>query len=166
MVIFLLAHGVVLNSKGKMCRKYILDTLKRWQVLYGADGFRMDLMGIVDIETVNMILAQGKKIDPSFMLYGEGWNMGTAIPENERTTIENNHQTPGVGFFNDHFRDTLRGNNQIETKGYVSGDTYKTNEAIICMADYQKFYSIEQNLNYIECHDNATMYDKINVSIV
>jgi len=158
--------GNDLNSKGKMCRKYILDTLKRWQVLYGADGFRMDLMGIVDIETVNMILAQGKKIDPSFMLYGEGWNMGTAIPENERTTIENNHQTPGVGFFNDHFRDTLRGNNQIETKGYVSGDTYKTNEAIICMADYQKFYSIEQNLNYIECHDNATMYDKINVSNV
>ena len=151
------------NTTAKMCRKYILDMCKRWQLLYGADGFRMDLMGIIDIDTVNAIYRQGKAIDPSFLLYGEGWNMGT-LPENQKAIIENNQLLPGVGFFNNYFRDTLRGNNQLERKGYISGDTYKTNEAIIALCDYGKFSSIEQNLNYLECHDNATNYDKLLVS--
>lgn len=156
--------GNDLNSTAKMCRKYILDMCKRWQVLYGVDGFRMDLMGIVDNDTVNMIYEQGHALDSSFMLYGEGWNMGTALPDSEKTTIENNHKTPHVGFFNDHFRDTVKGPNQMEVKGYTSGDTYKTNEAIIAMCDYNKFLSIEQSINYTECHDNATVFDKFIIS--
>ena len=156
--------GNDLNTTAKMCRKYILDMCKRWQVLYGVDGFRMDLMGIVDNDTVNMIYEQGHALDSSFMLYGEGWNMGTALPDSEKTTIENNHKTPHVGFFNDHFRDTVKGPNQMEVKGYTSGDTYKTNEAIIAMCDYNKFLSIEQSINYTECHDNATVFDKFIIS--
>ena len=62
------------------------------------------------------------------MLYGEGWNMGTALPDSEKTIIENNHKTPHVGFFNDHFRDTIKGPNQMEVKGYTSGDTYKNSD--------------------------------------
>ena len=148
-----------MNSTAKMCRKYILDMCKRWQTLYGVDGYRMDLMGILDVETVNAIEEQGRSIDPSFMLYGEGWNMGT-LPIEEKAIIENNGKMPQVGFFNDFFRDTMRGNNQMEIKGYTSGDTYKTNEAIFAMCDYNKFSSIEQSINYVECHDNATVYDK------
>ncbi|MBP3276035.1 type I pullulanase [Kandleria sp.] len=151
--------GNDMNSTAKMCRKYILDMCKRWQTLYGVDGYRMDLMGILDVETVNAIEEQGRSIDPSFMLYGEGWNMGT-LPIEEKAIIENNGKMPQVGFFNDFFRDTMRGNNQMEIKGYTSGDTYKTNEAIFAMCDYNKFSSIEQSINYVECHDNATVYDK------
>lgn len=151
------------NTTAKMCRKYILDMCKRWQVLYGCDGFRMDLMGIIDIDTVNAIEAQGRSIDPSFILYGEGWDMGT-LPQDVKATMNNHASLPRVSFFNDHFRDTLRGSNQMETKGYTSGDTYKTNEAIIAMCDYNKFTSIEQSINYVECHDNGTVYDKFSIS--
>ena len=156
--------GNDLNTTAKMCRKYILDMCKRWQLLYGADGFRFDLMGLIDMETMKLIDAQGKANDPSFMVYGEGWNMMTALAENKRTTIQNNRMIPHVGFFNDFFRDTLRGTNQIETKGYFSGDTYKTNDAMKAICNLDMFDNISQSINYVECHDNATCYDKLQIS--
>ncbi|WP_028042138.1 type I pullulanase [Candidatus Stoquefichus massiliensis] len=156
--------GNDLNTTAKMCRKYILDMCKRWQLLYGIDGYRFDLMGIIDIETMKLVDAQGKALDSSFMVYGEGWNMMTALPENKRTTIQNNRQVPHIGFFNDFFRDTLRGTNQMETKGYFSGDTYKTNDAMKAICNLDMFENISQSINYVECHDNATCYDKLLIS--
>lgn len=153
--------GNDLNTTAKMCRKYILDMCKRWQVLYGIDGYRFDLMGLIDIDTMKLIDAQAKAIDPSFIVYGEGWNMATALLEEKRTTIQNNRKTPQLGFFNDFFRDTLRGTNQMESKGYFSGDTYKTNDAIRAMCQFDMFDNIGQSINYVECHDNATCYDKL-----
>ena len=156
--------GNDLNTKAKMCRKYILDMCKRWQVLYGCDGFRFDLMGIIDIETMKMVEKQGREIDPSFIVYGEGWNMPTALDESERTIIANNSKVPHIAFFNDVFRNTCRGSNQMENKGYFSGDTYKTNEAINVICNTTMFGSIDQSINYVECHDNATTYDKLKIS--
>ena len=156
--------GNDLNSTAKMCQKYILDMCKRWQELYGIDGYRFDLMGIIDQSTMKKIYAQGKKIDPSFIVYGEGWNMGTALEEEKRTIIDNNAMVPEIGFFNDYFRDTMRGNNSWEDKGYISGNTYKTNDAIKAICNYEKFAKITQSINYIECHDNAVTYDKLGVS--
>lgn len=156
--------GNDLNTTAKMCRKYILDMCKRWQILYGIDGYRFDLMGLIDIETMKLVDAQGKAIDSSFMVYGEGWNMMTALAENKRTTIQNNRMVPHIGFFNDFFRDTLRGTNQMESKGYFSGDTYKANDAMKAMCNLDMFDNISQSINYVECHDNATCYDKLQIS--
>lgn len=156
--------GNDLNTTALMCRKYILDMCRRWQVLYGIDGFRFDLMGIIDQETMKLVDAQGKALDPSFVVYGEGWNMPTALDEEMRTTIQNNLKTPYIGFFNDFFRDTLRGTNQMETKGYFSGDTYKTNDAMKAICNLDMFAKITQSVNYVECHDNATCYDKLQIS--
>lgn len=156
--------GNDLNTTALMCRKYILDMCRRWQVLYGIDGFRFDLMGIIDQETMKLVDAQGKALDPSFVVYGEGWNMPTALDEDVRTTIQNNLKTPYIGFFNDFFRDTLRGTNQMETKGYFSGDTYKTNDAMKAICNLDMFAKITQSINYVECHDNATCYDKLQIS--
>lgn len=156
--------GNDLNTTAKMCRKYILDMCKRWQVLYGIDGYRFDLMGLIDIDTMKLIDAQCKGRDPSFIIYGEGWNMHTAISEDIRTTIQNNRKTPNLGFFNDFFRDTMRGTNQMESKGYISGDTYKTNDAIKAICNYDMFDNISQSINYVECHDNATTFDKFQIS--
>lgn len=153
--------GNDLNTTAKMCRKYILHMCKRWQTLYGIDGYRFDLMGLIDITTMKLVDAQAKAIDPSFIVYGEGWNMQTALSEDKRTTIQNNRKTPNLGFFNDFFRDTLRGTNQMESKGYFSGDTYKTNDAIKAMCNFDMFDNISQSINYVECHDNATCYDKL-----
>jgi len=156
--------GNDVNTKAKMCRKYILDMCKRWQVLYGVDGFRFDLMGLIDIETMKLIEKQAHEIDPSFLIYGEGWNMETAIPENERSMMGNHAKLPEISFFNDYFRNTMRGTNQMEIKGFFSGDTYKTFDAMIAMCDVHKFSHIHQSINYVECHDNATCYDKIQIS--
>lgn len=156
--------GNDLNTTALMCRKYILDMCRRWQVLYGIDGFRFDLMGIIDQETMKLVDAQGKALVPSFVVYGEGWNMPTALDEEMRTTIQNNLKTPYIGFFNDFFRDTLRGTNQMETKGYFSGDTYKTNDAMKAICNLDMFAKITQSINYVECHDNATCYDKLQIS--
>lgn len=156
--------GNDLNTTAKMCRKYILDMCKRWQILYGIDGYRFDLMGLIDIETMKLVDAQGKANDSSFMVYGEGWNMMTALAENKRTTIQNNRMVPHIGFFNDFFRDTLRGTNQMESKGYFSGDTYKANDAMKAMCNLDMFDNISQSINYVECHDNATCYDKLQIS--
>lgn len=156
--------GNDLNTTALMCRKYILDMCRRWQVLYGIDGFRFDLMGIIDQETMKLVDAQGEALDPSFVVYGEGWNMPTALDEEMRTTIQNNLKTPYIGFFNDFFRDTLRGTNQMETKGYFSGDTYKTNDAMKAICNLDMFAKITQSINYVECHDNATCYDKLQIS--
>lgn len=156
--------GNDLNTTAKMCRKYILDICKRWQILYGVDGFRFDLMGIIDVETINQVYSQGKEIDDSFILYGEGWNMDTALPYENRATIINQVKTPNVGYFNDYIRDTLRGANEIGKSGYISGDTYKTNDAMVAICDLNKFSNINQSINYTECHDNITCYDKLKLS--
>ena len=156
--------GNDLNTTGKMCRKYILDMCKRWQVLYGADGYRFDLMGLIDQDTIKLVDAQGKAIDPSFMVYGEGWDMDTAIPPHIRSTMQNHASLSQISFFNDFFRNTMRGTNQNETKGYISGDTYKVNDAMKAMCHCDMFTSISQSINYVECHDNATCFDKLMIS--
>ena len=153
--------GNDVNTTAKMCRKYILDMCKRWQVLYDIDGYRFDLMGLIDQKTMKLVDEQARAINPSFIVYGEGWNMETALEEKKRTTIDNNFDTPNIGFFNDYFRNTMRGSNQMESKGYLSGDTYKTNDAIYAMCSTKKFANIGQSINYVECHDNATCYDKL-----
>ena len=153
--------GNDLNTTAKMCRKYILDMCKRWQELYDIDGYRFDLMGLIDQRTMKLIDEQARALNPSFIVYGEGWNMGTALDEKKRTTLDNNFDTPNIGFFNDYFRNTMRGSNQMESKGYLSGDTYKTNDAIYAMCSTKKFANIGQSINYVECHDNATCYDKL-----
>ena len=156
--------GNDLNTTAVMCRRYILEMCKRWQVIYGIDGYRFDLMGIIDIDTMKFIEAQGKSIDPSFIVYGEGWNMGTALPEDKRTTIQNHQQVPHIGFFSDFFRDTIKGTNQMENKGYFLGDMYKINDALKAISDLDMFTSPNQSIHFVECHDNATCFDKIQIS--
>lgn len=156
--------GNELNTNAKMCRKYILDMCKRWQVLYGVDGYRFDLMGLVDIDTIRLVNEQAKAIDPSFMVYGEGWNMGDILPNYMKATMDNHAMLQDIGFFNDTFRNTMRGTNQMESLGYLSGDTYKTFEGMKMMCNIEKFTNISQSINYVECHDNATCYDKIQIS--
>ena len=82
--------GNDLESRHQMVRRYIKDMCLRWQKLYGVDGFRFDLMGIIDIETLNQVYDQASKIDDSFIMYGEGWNMPTAMDDHEKG-MQDNH---------------------------------------------------------------------------
>lgn len=152
-------------SERPMMRKLIVDACKWWIDFYHIDGFRFDLMGIIDVITLEQIAAYARKKDPSFLLYGEGWNMGgeASVPLGH---VENKKLIPEYSFFNDKFREAA--------KRYIGGDYFLEKEhfkySILgsCLdygEDKARFENAERSLNYVECHDNATYYDFLSSSL-
>lgn len=154
--------GNDINSECFMVRKYIMDMCKRWQEIYGVDGFRFDLMGILDVYTMNTLEKELVSQDPYCILYGEGWNMSTMLPDHHKAMMDNHHLMPRISFFNDRYRDILKGTTFSEghsTLGYLSGNLGLINEAMKQFTNTEKFTEINQSINYAECHDNSTVYD-------
>ena len=161
--------GNDVDSQKKMVRKYIVDMSKRWQQFYGFDGFRFDLMGIIDIETINEIYRVCSDYDSSFILYGEGWNMPTNLPDSEKAMQYNHDKLLNVSFFNDTFREVLKGgsgDSVLVNKGFVTGNLYETQRARDVINGLSFYSKVDQSINYVECHDNATVFDKLYISNV
>lgn len=170
--------GNELASERAMVRKYILDSVEFWAREYKIDGFRFDLMGLVDIETVNLIRDKLTEINPQILMYGEGWTGGESpIPANKLAYKWNSYQFARVGLFNDNIRDAVKGGvfNIFDT-GYVSGNFNATNSIRRCLVgsiphsqvngsdDACFAYNPTQTINYCEAHDNNTLWDKLTVS--
>lgn len=160
--------GNDLASEKLMVRKLIIDSLKYLTKEFGIDGFRFDLLGITDIDTTKQIISELKAINPNIMLYGEGWDMGTELPSDKKTTIYNSFKVPEIGFFNDTFRDIAKGHNFGSEKGYLLGNaSYLEGFKFIyygSVVNYcypPRFKNANQSINYVECHDNSTLFDKI-----
>ena len=97
-------------SEHEMYRKYMIDSLTHWVKEYQIDGFRFDLMGVLDIDTMNVIAERLKEIRPDVYLYGEGWNGGpSSLAEEKRAFKASAKKMPGIGMFNDDIRDTIKG---------------------------------------------------------
>ncbi|MGN1183324.1 MAG: type I pullulanase [Faecalibacillus sp.] len=161
--------GNDLESRRYMVRRYILDMCLRWQKLYGMDGYRFDLMGIIDIDTLNLVYDKLSDIDPHFLMYGEGWNMDTALPNSLKGMQDNHEKMLNIGFFNDRFRETLKGGSgdgSLKDKGYFSGNMYNCEISGECMKNINRYSYVDQSINYVECHDNATTFDKFAISNV
>ena len=137
-----------------MNRKFIIDSLKYYQDTFKIDGFRFDLMGLIDVETINLIKEELAKVNLNVLLYGEGWDMNTAYPKELLATMYNQKKLNGIGFFNDEFRNAIKGNNNKE--GLFFG---KFNKALIEKLLNGTEYGIN-SINYVECHDNLTFYDQ------
>ena len=118
------ANGSLVNNSGcgndtaserKMMRKYIVDSVTYWAKNYNVDGFRFDLMGLIDTETMKEVRAALDKIDPSIIILGEGWDMNTTMDKSKMTIQPNAYQVAsdgknnGIAFFNDSIRDGLKG---------------------------------------------------------
>lgn len=156
-------------SERAMMRKYIIDSVKYWVNEYHVDGFRFDLMGLHDVETMRAVRAELNKINPSIIIYGEGWDMGN-LPRNERAIQPHAKEMLGIGYFNDNIRDNLKGpfNNEKE-HGFVDGKPNYELEIMQAAAgsityndvvrDYN--YMPAQSINYAEAHDNHTLWDKL-----
>lgn len=154
-----------------MGRKYIVDACKMWMQDYGFDGYRFDLMGIIDVETMNVIVEECRKIKSDSLFYGEGWDMPTMLSDERKSTMFNHARIPHVSFFNDRYRDTVKGksgSDEINVKGYGSGDTSMITQmkAVITgnttLSDMGIIFDHpSQSINYVECHDNATSWDKL-----
>lgn len=163
--------GNDIDSLRTMSSKLIIDSCMYLIKEFDIDGLRFDLMGILDIRTMNELTKACQNIKSDFMIYGEGWNMPSYLPEDRRATIVNQDYMPNIAHFSDRFRDILKGNEmQVEPKdlGYLLGDTSKIFKAMNvfgastqCVGNYPMFDSPIKALNYIECHDNQTSWDRI-----
>lgn len=163
--------GNELDTTRPMVRKMIVDCCKYWIDEYHVDGYRFDLMGLIDQKTVYEIYHYGVSKKKDFMIYGEGWNMGNVLPESERTTIMNSFKTPEFAFFNDTFRDILKGHSGYGS-GYLTGNTsylegfkYVLLGSALDFCYRPRFISTAQSINYVECHDNMTLFDKISKTL-
>ncbi len=162
--------GNDIASERAMVRKLIIDSLTYLTKEFKVDGFRFDLFGITDIETTNQIIKTLEKINPHIMLYGEGWDMPTELQFDKKTTIYNSFKIPKIGFFNDFYRDSIRGSNfNNYDKGFLLGGSDKIKGfefaylgSVIDLNDFKaRFQNANQSINYAECHDNCTLFDKI-----
>jgi len=163
--------GNELDTERPMVKKMIIDSCRHWIKEYGVDGFRFDLMGLIDIETIREIYKLGKSYKKDFMVYGEGWNISSALDETKRCTIMNAFKTINIGFFNDAFRDIVRGPNGFDKSkeaGYLLGNVgYKEGFKFALLGSSvnycfsARFDNANQSINYVECHDNQTLFDKI-----
>ena len=149
-------------SERAMVRSYIKHSLKQWLTIYGFDGFRFDLMGILDIETMKQIAEELQSLYPNVYLYGEGWRMNTGLDNNRLAHQFNADKLPSYGFFNDHFRNTIKATiaegKQLQEKHSISSiENILT--ANVGVTGTKHFIAPHQAINYVECHDDATAFD-------
>ena len=168
--------GNEVASDRSMVRKYIVDSVKYWATEYGFDGFRFDLMGILDTTTMNQIRTELNKIDPSIVIIGEGWDMGDVLDGSLKATQKNASQMPGIAHFNDTIRDGIKGSvfNHSET-GYAQGKLSAISavkSGVVGQVAYDAtagggWGAVEPtvSVNYVEAHDNLTLFDKLLASM-
>lgn len=150
------------RSESYFFREYITLINNRMISLYDIDGFRYDLMGLIDFETANYSLNEARQIKEDVLMYSEGWNMGELLPEYKRASINNAEKMKDYFFFNDLYRDSLKGpQNEKYLKGFVCGNRAFDNNIIDGLLGSKNIgLNNRQSLNYVECHDNLTMFDK------
>ena len=176
------ACGNETASEMPMMRKFILESVMYWVKEYHIDGFRFDLMGVHDIETMNLIAAELRKIKPDILLYGEGWTAGASpLPENKRALKANAARLSHIAVFSDDIRDGIKGSVfDIKDRGFASGkpgmeESVKFGVVASCnhpqvnmkKVNYsKKAYAKEpwNTVTYTECHDNNVLWDKLYLS--
>ena len=155
-------------SERAMVKKYIVDSVKYWADEYHIDGFRWDLVGLIDTETINAVMEEVHKTHPNIIFYGEGWTMATQVTKDgyTMTTQGNSQEVPGFAFFSDTLRDAIRGGNSNNSKpGYAAGAGGFSGNIADCFLGAPAWCkSPTQTINYASCHDNHTLFDRITMS--
>ncbi len=170
-------------SERPMMRKYMIESMLWWAEYYHIDGFRVDLMGVHDIETMNRIETALKQVNPSAFVYGEGWSAGTcAYPAEKLAVKANTCKMPGIAAFSDEMRDALRGPFSDDTKGAFLAGLPGNEESIkfgiagavshpqvdLGKVNYTKAaWAAEpsQMISYVSCHDDMCLTDRLRASI-
>ena len=161
-------------SERKMARKLIVDSVKYLFSHFDIDGLRFDLMGLIDIKTIDEAYAAAKAIKKDIMFYGEGWEMGEELPAEQKASKANASKQLDYAFFNDAYRDIIKGPSSpfnLHEKGFICGNTdykfgvdYAFHACVLNLSYQPMFITANQSLNYLECHDNNTLFDKLLVS--
>ena len=165
-------------SEHKMMRKFMVESLCFWAKEYHVDGFRFDLMGIHDIETMNEIAEALKKINPNIFLYGEGWAAEPPLYDQNKLAMKiNAKKMPEYAMFSDSIRDTVKGNVfTFDAQGFVNGGEDLEEDlkfAVVASTHHsqaqkgkEKSWALtaEQSINYVSAHDDLTLWDKLAVT--
>ena len=169
-------------SEQPMMHRFMLESVKYWINEYHIDGFRFDLMGIHDIETMNQIRQMVDEIDPTIFIYGEGWSAGSCAYPNELLGMKANiSKMPGIAAFSDEIRDALRGPFSDDTKpGWLGGvpeeeslkfgivGAIRHPQVKMKKVNYsEKPWAQEpiQMISYVSCHDDMCLVDRLKASI-
>ena len=170
-------------SEKPLMREFMLESVKYWVNEYHIDGFRFDLMGVHDIETMNLIRAELDKIDPSIYVYGEGWSAGScAYPQEKLAMKANARQLNGIGAFSDEMRDALRGPFSDDRKGGFLAGMPNCEESIkfgiagaidhpqvdMTKVNYSKAAwtnEPSQMIAYVSCHDDMCLTDRLRATV-
>ncbi len=146
-----------------MIKRLMIDSLIHWMKFYGVDGFRFDLMGLLSISTMNEVASELKKIKKYCKLYGEGWNMPSILSSVSLANMKNYWQLPEYAFFNDTFRNFFVSQNMSDP-AFLFGNGFDKDKLYQLITGSSigewMFERPSQSLNYIECHDNETFYDR------
>ncbi len=155
--------GNDLASERAMARKYIVDSVVYWAREYQLDGFRFDLMGVLDVETMQAVQAALATVAPGLLLLGEGWDLNTPLPAGHKATQTNAAKLPGIAFFNDGVRDAVKGSVfDPAVPGFVNGDGSKAAAvAAGLLGAGAPYVAPTQVVQYVEAHDNLTLADKL-----
>ncbi|TPW15354.1 MAG: pullulanase, partial [bacterium] len=151
--------GNEFRTEAPMARRFILDSLKLWVTEFGIDGFRFDLMGLIDLDTMKRIARELRSIRPDIFLWGEPW---TAGPTSISPTLTGSQRGAGFAVFNDRFRNAIK------------GDAGSGLDAFLLTGDHRGAFrrgfegsvndfadSPMESVNYVECHDNQTLWDRL-----
>ena len=170
-------------SERQQMSDYIVRSVCDWARDYHIDGFRFDLMGIHDIKTMNRVAEELKKINPSIIIYGEGWTAGgSPLPENERLLKEKVGRTRDIAVFSDDIRDAIKGHySKAEDRGFATGkpgleETVKLGivggvhhpqiDYKACANSKFPYARVpSQVINYVSCHDDLCLTDKLRKSM-
>ncbi len=161
--------GNEIDTEKPMARKFILDSLKFWIEEYKIDGFRFDLMGLYDTDTIKEIEKELRKINPNILLYGEPWTGGLSLLDYSFQFKKGSQRGMQVAVFNDDFRNAIKGDNDEKGLGFVNGGFELEDEikkGIAGSISYNDMlggfakHPIE-TINYVSSHDNLTLFDKI-----
>lgn len=158
------ACGNEVASEHPVVREFMIESLKYWMTEYHIDGFRFDLMGIHDIETMNLIAAELRGLRPDVLLYGEPWKAGgSPLPDSQLALKENAIDFPGIAIFSDDVRDGFKGSVFDEhDQGWVQGNS-KGLAGVKMNFEGSKEYP--NFISYVSCHDNHTLWDKLSISL-
>jgi pullulanase len=164
--------GNEVASERPMVRKFIVDCIKYWMAEYHVDGFRFDLMGILDRDTMTEVSREAKRINPNTIIYGEGWDMEKVLPAKMMMTQVNVQET-GIAAFNDGMRDNIKGDvGRSDASGFVQGagpqyggvEQFRLNikgQSAGRVTPGINVFSPNETVNYDSAHDDLCLWDKL-----
>lgn len=160
--------GNEVRSEHPYMRRFIIDCLMYWCNTFNIAGYRFDLMGLLDVDTLNLAADALQTVDPGMVLIGEGWTMGNHPHGVQPGNSDNAKLMPDYGFFNDDLRDACRGGNIAPEYNYgflLSNSpediSWKVFNNLLGGQFRRDFGATQQNVLYLECHDNQTLWDKL-----